>query len=224
MAQRHLSRSKKPIRRLRRVDPKRVLQDAEFIKMQTWAMAVLQNAVDTDTGLTTLELRNAVIVLVLLGTAARRFELCAFRCGNFYLINAEPYAHFDQGKGNIEAAIPLSDQTWQHVQQWLAIKQKIGEKTGTNDPLFCGRDGGYLSRAQLNNIWNTLLATTGVAKKHRIGPHSARHTAGMLYLRATGSLPKTREFMRHSDVSVTERFYAHVLPSDVRAGMNKAGL
>ncbi len=219
MAKRHLSLSKKPVRRLRRVDPKRVLQDAEFIKMKTWAAERLHQQHPLD-----LELRNAVIVLVLLGTAARRFELCAFRCGNFYLINNEPYAHFDQGKGNIEAAIPLSDETWAYVQQWLSIKKQLGEKVGADDPLFCGRDGGYLSRAQLNNIWNTLLTTTGVAKKYKIGPHSARHTAGMLYLRATGSLPKTREFMRHSDVSVTERFYAHVLPSDVRAGMNKAGL
>ncbi len=224
MAKRPQSSSLKSKRKLRRVDPKRALFVPEFEAMRAAAKARIDQALATGAGLDELSLRNAFIFIVLLGTAARRFELCAFRCSDFYKNDNGPYARFDVAKGNIEAEIPISDDTWLMVQQWLAIKKQIGQPTHDEAPLFCGRDCGFLSPAQLNNIWNDLLEAAGVEKRKRIGVHAARHTAGMFFLKATESLPRTADFMRHSSEAITARFYRHVLPSAIRDGANKAGL
>lgn len=219
MAKRPVSGSKKPVRKLRRVDPKRALQYVEFERMKAWAADIVARA-EAGEPIDPRIVRNAVIVLVLLGTAARRFELCGFCCEDFYEVNGEPFAYLI-GKGNIEAEIPIADETWRYVQFWLARKTTNGEPTGKKAPLFCGRNCGHLSLAQLNHIWDSVLALAGVKKIEDVGVHAARHTAGMLFLRATNSLPKTADFMRHSSDIVTRRFYAHVLASDVRAGLNK---
>jgi integrase len=168
--------------------------------------------------------RAAVAVLVLLGTAARRFELCAFTCGDFTQGPDGPVAHFDSGKGNKEAEIPISDATWIIIQRWQALKKLFGESTALDAPLLCGRRGEHMARATLNLIWDSALAEAGIEKHPGTGVHVARHAAGMLHLSATGSLSTTAEFMRHASQQITERFYKHVLPSDVRAGQTKAGL
>jgi integrase len=171
-----------------------------------------------------LPARNAAIVLVMLGTGARRFELCAFRCGDFYKIDGEPRARFDQAKGNVEAEVAISDEAWQAVQDWLACKRAIHEPVDVKSPLFCGRNSEHLSRAQLNNIWNATIQLAGLTKRDGVSCHASRHAAGLLLLRATNSLSQTSRFLRHSSERITERFYKHVLPSDIRAGLLKAGL
>lgn len=216
MAIRPTSASKKPKRELQRVDPLRTLTPEEATRLKAWAVGTVATTIDS------LQMRNAVIVLVLLGTAARRFEVCAFRCGNFHRSFDEPRAHFDEAKGNIEAEIPISDETWSVVERWRAFKAARGEDTGEDAPLFCNRSGGYLCPAQLHNIWKTSLAAAGVPTHY--GVHASRHTAGMLFLQATQSLPALSEFLRHSSVKVTDGFYKHVLPSAIREGLKKAGL
>jgi len=219
MGKRPVSGSKKDVRKLRRVDPKRTLQYAEFERLKAWAADVIARA-QAGESVDPLVLRNAVIVIVLLGTAARRFELCGFRCSDFYTVNDEPFAYLI-GKGNVEAEIPIADETWRYIQWWLTVKATRGEPTKKDAPLFCGRNCEHLSVAQLNHIWDRVLELSGVEKHEDVGVHAARHTAGMLFLRATLSIEKTAEFMRHSSDTVTKRFYRHVLPSDVRAGLNK---
>ena len=220
MAKRPISHARGDVRKLQRVDPKRTLQYAEFEKLKAWAVGVIERCQATPAAVDRLAVRNAMIVIVLLGTAARRFELCGFRCGDFYETNGEPFAYLI-GKGKVEAEIPIADETWQYVQWWRSVKRANGEPVSKDATLFCGRNCEHLSVAQLNHIWDHVLALAGVPKREDVGVHAARHTAGMLFLRATGSIPKTAEFMRHSSDVVTSRFYRHVLPSDVRAGLNK---
>lgn len=234
MAKRPVSKSKKPKRQLDHVDPKRALDLDEFAKLKTWALAVLARVDGTDRTApdtrklidptTTLVTRNAAIVLTMLGTGARRFELCAFRCGDFYQIDGEPRARFDEAKGNVEAEVAISDEAWKAVRDWIAFKTILGESTDVRDPLFCGRNGEHLSRAQLNNIWNATIQIAGLTKRDGVSCHASRHAAGLLLLRATNSLSQTSRFLRHASERITERFYKHVLPSDIRAGLAKAGL
>ncbi len=219
MAKRPVSGSKKPRRKISRVDPRRALAIPEFDKVKAWAEGVLANA----STFFSLIVRNAAITLALLGTAARRFELCAFICGDFRT-SFDKYTCFIVGKGNVEAEIPISKETWDHIQQWLAFKRQHGESTVADAPLFCGRGAEHLSVAQLHNIWVDVLKLSGVQKRKGIGVHMTRHTAGFLLLRSTKSLPDVSKFMRHGSIEITERFYKHVLDDDVFAGLTKAGL
>lgn len=209
-----------------RVDPRRALAVHEFEKLRLWARTTLFDARPDSTPDDTRLVRNATIALVLLGTAARRFELCSFRCGDFRLGASGRYrCYFEAGKGNVEAEITISPDTWDVVQRWLAVKRAHGESTAAEAPLFCGRRGEHLSVAQLHNIWVALCETVGLSKSGvHAAVHRTRHTAGLLYLRATKSLVETAEFMRHASVEITEQFYKHVLDEDVAAGLTKAGL
>lgn len=216
MAQRPHSRSKKPKRKLQRVDPKRALQPDEVEKLKAWALGVV-NGGTMEYGL----VRDAVIALVLLGTGARRFELCAFRCGDFTR-GIAPIVQFDEAKGAKTAEIAISEETWNTVVRWVAWKRAHDENVASTAPLFCGRPGEHMSVATLHNIWKNILERAGLPTRY--GVHASRHAAGLMLLRATNSLSQTAEFLRHSSERVTERFYKHVLPSDVRAGLTKAGL
>jgi len=216
MAQRPHSQSKKPKRKLQRVDPKRALQPAEVEKLQAWALRV----VDSGTTVPGL-MRDAVIAVVLLGTGARRFELCAFRHEDFSR-GVAPVVQFDEAKGAKTAEIAISEETWNTVVKWINWKRAHGESLAAHAPLFCGRPGEHMSVATLHNIWKNILGRAGLPTRY--GVHASRHAAGLMLLRATNSLSQTAEFLRHSSERVTERFYKHVLPSDVRAGLTKAGL
>jgi integrase len=237
MAKRPVSRSKKPKRQLDHVDPKRALDLDEFAKLKAWALGVLADktarteriwamntAAGAPPGPAFLTIRNAAIVLTMLGTGARRFELCAFRCGDFYLVDGEPRARFDEAKGNVEAEVAISNEAWKAVQDWIVYKEVFGEPIASHSPLFCGRNWEHLSRAQLNNIWNATIQIAGLTKRDGVSCHASRHAAGLLLLRATNSLSQTSRFLRHASERITERFYKHVLPSDIRAGLAKAGL
>lgn len=229
MAKRPTSGSKKPRTKLQRVDPKRALALPEFEKLRLWARTTLFDARnDVDIYSDDFRLvRNATIVLVLLGTAARRFELCGFRCGDIRKgFNGQPRCYFEAGKGNVEAEINISTDTWDIVQRWLAFKRSIGESTDPKAPLFCGRPGEHLSVAQLHNIWVAVCELNHLGRRAdvHVAVHMTRHTAGFLYLRATKSLAETADFMRHKSQDITEKFYKHVLDEDVVAGLGKAGL
>jgi integrase len=207
------------------VSADKALTPEEAVRLKAWAQTTL---VKETTPAALREprlpaaLRNAAIVLVLLGTAARRFELCAFRCGDFFQVYNEPRVRFDEAKGNVVAEIAISDETWATVERWKTAKVAHGESAGPDAPLFCGRGGEYLSLGQLHNIWKTALKAAGLPTTY--GVHASRHTAGMLLLQATQSLPQVCDFLRHASQSITEAFYKHMLPSDARAGLKKAGL
>jgi integrase len=221
MAKRPMPAPKKPRTKLARVDEKRALALPEFERLKTWAASKLTN----DTA-DPRAVRNATIVLVLLGTAARRFELCCFRCGDFRESFGHKRCYFEAGKGNVEAEITISTETWDVVQNWLTFKKQLGESTAADAPLFCGRAAENLSLAQLHNIWVAVRKEVGIAPRKgiHVSVHMTRHTAGFLYLRATRSMAETADFMRHKSQAITERFYKHVLDEDVAAGLTKARL
>lgn len=230
MAKRPTSGSKKKRTKLHRVDAERALALSEFDKLKAWARRVLFEDARLPGDLYPDDVRlvrNATIVLVLLGTAARRFELCAFRCGDFKKsMDGRPRCYFEAGKGNVEAEITVSTETWDIVQRWLAFKRAAGESTKTDAPLFCGQRQEHLSVAQLHNIWVAVCELNNLGRRAdvHVAVHMTRHTAGLLLLRATKSLAEVSRFMRHSSLETTERFYMHVLEDDVAAGLTKAGL
>jgi integrase len=236
MAKRPMSGSAKPRTKLMRVDERRSMALPEFEKLKVWAAATLAHvdgighippdARELLDSTTARAVRNAVVVLVLLGTAARRFELCSFRCGDFRESFGKHRCYFEGGKGNVEAEIPVSEETWNIVQRWLVFKRDmLGESIAADAPLFCGQAGSHLGVAQLHNIWVAVRKEVGIAPRDLyVSVHMTRHTAGFLYLRATNSLSATAEFMRHKSQAITERFYKHVLDEDVTAGLKKARL
>jgi integrase len=206
-----------------RIDPARCLNLEELTTLKAWAVANAKYEGETIGKRASLVVQRAYIVLGLLGTGARRFELCALQCGDVFSGPNGPMVRFNVTKGDKPATIPISQETWEALQAWIAFKKdKLGEAVGEDAPLFCGRAGGYMSQGALHLHWKIALEAAGINTKY--GVHASRHAAGMLLLRATNSLSVVSEFLRHDSERTTEKFYKHLLGADIRNGLTAAGL
>jgi len=222
MADRPRSRSSKPKKKVHRVEDKRTLSPEAVERLLAWATGVI-DAREAE-GADQVQVRDAFIAVVLLGTGARRFELCGLRCGDIASGAGGPTVYFDGGKGNKDAYVPISEATYATVELWKHHKTILAEPTAGGSPLFCGRPGEFMSPATLNLAWDRILRDAGLPKIRGIGVHVTRHAAGMMVLRASRSLSVTAEFLRHESEAVTAKFYKHVLPGDVRSSLDKAKL
>ena len=72
-----------------------------------------------------------------------------------------------------------------------------------------GRSGGY----QLVTRLTVAAKAAGVPD---LGPHALRHSFASFLLAGGASLPAVSRLLGHSDVSITARVYAHVLPGAER--------
>jgi integrase len=195
----------------------RLLPPQYITKLQAWAWAALKQS--------GVEAPIAASVLLLLGTAARRMELCAFKVKDFRAGSEGPTVCFRIAKGNKTGdTIPLTAETWQAYQTWLTWKRAHGESVEPNAPVFCGRPGEHMGLVTLWRHWKTALAAVGVPAGNKYGVHAARHAAAYLIFRATKDYAYVKRILRHESVKTTEMFYEHFNLEDLRAGMTKAGL
>jgi len=199
------------------VKDKHLLRPANIIKLQAWAQATLAEGGPLAP--------IAATVLILFGTAARRMEFCAFKIKDFKEGLEGPVVEFRVAKGGrTGAVVPLTPETWQVYQTWLAWKQAHGESVAPSAPVFCGRPGEHLGLVTLWRHWKTALEAAGVPKTDWHGVHAARHAAAYLLFRATRDYAKVKRVLRHESVRTTEDFYEHFNLGDVRDDMTKAGL
>lgn len=159
--------------------------------------------------------RPGALVVTLLGTAGRRFEVGALRCENVFMGPGGPQVFFPETKGGGSATVPITDNTYQALAQW-----KLGRPNDA--PLIPTEKGDFMHPATLWRVFKDALRQAGVARN--VGVHATRHAAGFLLLRATGDLTKVQTFLRHKSLSTTANWYKHVHMPDLREGLRKAGL
>jgi integrase len=79
-------------------------------------------------------------------------------------------------------------------------------------PVFCSCHGGYLRGYNLlQNSFRPILTRAGLGK---LRFHDLRHTHATALLSKGLPIKAVSQRLGHSDVGVTLRVYAHVLPSD----------
>jgi integrase len=159
--------------------------------------------------------RGGALGVAALGTAGRRFELAALRCGDVREGPGGSEVHFPQTKGGGAATVPMSPETFRALSTWTAGKLPSA-------PLIATESGEFMHVATLWRVFRESLVAAGITRK--VGVHATRHAAGFLLLRATGDLTKVQMFLRHSSLATTSGWYSHVHMPDLRAGIEKAGL
>ena len=198
------------------VKEERLLPVDVIDKLYAWANATL-TAGGPETPI-------AALVLVLLGTAARRMELQAFKVQDFTSGLNGPMVCFRIAKGNKTGdVVPLTPEAWRAYRAWLAWKQAHGESVEPTAPVFCGRPGEHMGLVTIWRHWKAALAAVGVTKsKH--GVHASRHAAAYLLFRSTKDYSSVKRLLRHTSVKTTEDFYEHFDLNALRSEMVKAGL
>lgn len=76
--------------------------------------------------------------------------------------------------------------------------------------VFCDRAGGRI--ASVKTSFTSCVAAAGLADVH---PHDLRRTFGSWLVQAGVGIDRVSELLRHGDVAITARVYAHLRPSDL---------
>ena len=74
-----------------------------------------------------------------------------------------------------------------------------------------GRTNGVLSAVKIDD-WGVILPEK---KWPKSSPHDLRRTCGSWLVQAGVSLHEVAKLLRHSDVRVTEKIYAHLAPENL---------
>lgn len=172
--------------------------------------------------------RGGALIVALLGTAGRRFEVAALRIGDVREGPGGPEVFFPEVKGGGTATIPISTETYKALRGWIDNVRGVLEdgvhrrQLSRGAPLIPTDDGQFMHVATLWRLFKASVRAAGI--KRNTGVHATRHAAGFLLLRATGDLTKVQHFLRHSSIATTDAWYKHVHMPDLRAGIEKAGL
>jgi integrase len=164
-------------------------------------------------------LRRVSMVRALVRSGFRRFEFCGTVCGDF-VDGPEPRL-WTVGKGARRHYAPLPPPAADSIRQWLGFKRLVGEEVRPEAPLFCGRDGQFVSFEMLRQEWSRTLREAGLPP---YTVHASRHTAGLIVLVTTGDIRKVGRFLRHEGISVTQRTYAHIDPAQLRRDLAAPGV
>ena len=65
---------------------------------------------------------------------------------------------------------------------------------------------GELTRSGLQQIVRRLMRAAGLGNREKIGPHTLRHTFGVLYIMNGGDLPSLQRIMGHTKVETTMKY------------------
>jgi len=162
-----------------------------------------------------LQIRNLLVVRILLTTGMRVAELTALDVSHFDLNDRTILV---RGKGDRDRLCFLSDtRTRTALTQYIDARQHIE----TDSPaLLLNSRAGRLTPQGVTYVLGCL------ARRARLGvsitPHMLRHTAATLFLRAGADIRLVQQFLGHSSIATTQ-IYAHVTQSHLRAALASSG-
>ena len=108
-----------------------------------------------------------------------------------------------KGKGRRERLLPLWKQTCVDLRAWLAVRGPSSVQE-----LFINAHGQPLTRSGFEYILDKHVGAAAAhcptLEQRRISPHSLRHSAAMMVLRATGDIRKVSLWLGHADIQTTE--------------------
>jgi site-specific recombinase XerD len=151
------------------------------------------------------DLRDALLISLILGSGTRLIELNRASVGDFVRKEGVGLLYL-QGKGR-EAAdsfVVLVPEIADLMERYLRMLQHPSPK----DPLFTAQKrfkGRRLSVRGIQQIITGYLKRAGVKRK-RVTAYSLRHSAATLALQNGASLMAVRDMLRHKSISTTQRY------------------
>lgn len=107
-----------------------------------------------------------------------------------------------RGKGRKQRHLPVSD----------AMEGILGELDRQGERLFPFTRG---------SVWKAFKRARDRVGISKVSPHDLRHTFATNYLRAGGDIYQLSKILGHATVEITAEQYAHLVPGDLQAGMER---
>lgn len=159
---------------------------------------------------TSLGIRNRMILELLFASGVRVSELVNIKIGDIDFKNREIKI---LGKGK-KMRIVYFNKTCQQVMSKYVIKARQELLKGkTNEYLFINHLGNHLTRRGVADILEKLIMKSSI--KHKISPHTLRHTFATLMLNEGMDIREVQELLGHARLSTTS-IYTHVSNEELR--------
>lgn len=148
-----------------------------------------------------IDVRDAAIVAILLGTGLRRSELVGLEIRDFNKGTGEILVRKGKRGKNRRVYLPSSASAF--VEKWLAVR---GDAPG---PLFCRiRRGGHLHLGQMHPdaIWRMLRQRAEIAQLESFSPHDFRRTFCSDLLDAGVDIVTVQKLAGHTSPITTAKY------------------
>lgn len=145
--------------------------------------------------------RNTAILLVMLDTGVRASELCRLKVEDVSLetghVLVKPFGSGRKTKGR---DVYIGKTTRKAVWRWLSLRE-----ASPADYLFTTKDGRPYNRLMLRGLFVRLGKKAGVPGA---GPHRARHSFAVSFIRNGGHVFALQRLLGHSDLQMSQRYLA----------------
>lgn len=156
--------------------------------------------------------RDWAILHAALDSGLRVSEICALQVRDVILDRHHASLIVRSGKGDKKRGVRVGSALRDHLAQFIAHKERVGESTAAHAPLFVSARGGALTRTAVYRIFRNNATAVGIPKRFSI--HSCRHTyASMLYRASNYNLRLVQKQLGHRSIQTTQ-IYADVLSED----------
>jgi site-specific recombinase XerD len=149
--------------------------------------------------------RDYTLLLFLYNTGARVQEAADTRLS--WLTLTPPYKVELLGKGHKWRTCPLWESTAQQLRQLIQERQP---KPGPDEFLFLNRFGRHFSRSGIADLLARHVAKASEdmpeLRKHRITPHTLRHTTAMHLLQSGVEVNVIRSWLGHASTTTTNGY------------------
>ena len=160
--------------------------------------------------------RDHVLFLLLYNTGARVSEITGIKVGEAVLDDGSACVHL-HGKGRKQRSVPLWRSTIKAIRAWL----KRNPQFVATSALLPNRHGHAMTRSNVTKrlAW-AVQAAAGInpgLAKHRISPHTIRHTTAMHLLQAGVDMSVIALWLGHESPTTTHHYVEADLAMKERA-------
>lgn len=163
--------------------------------------------------------RDWAVLHVALDAGLRVSEICSLRVGDLVLDREHASLIVRDGKGHKKRGVKIGEVLREHLLDFIAWKEDVGESAAGRAPLFVSsRGGGPLTRSAIYRIFKAIAKEVGLPERFSI--HSCRHTyASLLYRSSNYNIRLVQKQLGHRSIQTTQ-IYADVLSEDAAIAVN----
>jgi integrase/recombinase XerD len=156
--------------------------------------------------------RDWAILHVALDAGLRVSEICDLQIRDVILDRGHAALIVRDGKGGKKRGVRMGSALRQHLVDFIAWKEQIGEPVSGRSVLFVSSRQGPLTRTAVYRIFRKNADAVDIPKRFSI--HSCRHTyASLLYRASDFNLRLVQKQLGHRSIQTTQ-IYADVLNED----------
>lgn len=158
-----------------------------------------------------MEVRDALIVLLLTMVGPRVSELVRANVEDFYTNDGDRYWRIF-GKGGKTRDVPLPRLVAEVLAAYLEVRE------GEDKALLLSWRGRRLARGDVQGVIDRVQARVDPERRRSVTPHGLRHTTATHLLAGGTDMDAVRRVLGHSDLSTLGR-YRDELPGELEAAM-----